>query len=278
MTISATMVKDLREKTGAGMMDCKAALTETKGDIEAAVDWLRAKGLSKAAKKAGRVAAEGLIAVASSASGRSWSRSTRRPISSPAIPSSRRSPPASRRRRWRPTERSPAILAAKMPDRRGRRGRDQGGDRDHRREHVAPPGGDRSASARASVASYVHSAVAPGLGKIGVIVGLEFDRQRGASSPRSASRWRCTSPPPIRSPSAPRNSTRRRPARAGDLRRAGAGVRQARGDHREDGRGPRAQVLRGSRAPVAGLRRRHREDGREARSRRRKPTPARRSR
>ena len=59
-TITATMVKDLRDKTGAGMMDCKAALAETKGDIEAAVDWLRAKGLAKAAKKAGRVAAEGL--------------------------------------------------------------------------------------------------------------------------------------------------------------------------------------------------------------------------
>jgi elongation factor Ts len=61
--ISASMVKDLREKTGAGMMDCKAALGETQGDMEAAVDWLRKKGLAKAAKKAGRVAAEGLIAV-----------------------------------------------------------------------------------------------------------------------------------------------------------------------------------------------------------------------
>src|SRR5581483_11764850 len=62
--ISAQMVKDLREMTGAGMMDCKTALGETGGDIEAAVDWLRKKGLSKAAKKAGRVAAEGLIGVA----------------------------------------------------------------------------------------------------------------------------------------------------------------------------------------------------------------------
>jgi elongation factor Ts len=59
--ITAAMVKDLREKTGAGMMDCKAALGEAGGDMEAAVDWLRKKGLSKAAKKAGRVAAEGLI-------------------------------------------------------------------------------------------------------------------------------------------------------------------------------------------------------------------------
>jgi elongation factor Ts len=59
--ITAAMVKDLRETTGAGMMDCKAALTETDGDVQAAQDWLRKKGLSKAAKKAGRVAAEGLI-------------------------------------------------------------------------------------------------------------------------------------------------------------------------------------------------------------------------
>ena len=62
-TISASLVKELRDKTGAGMMDCKTALTETKGDIESAVDWLRKKGLSKAANKAGRIAAEGLIGV-----------------------------------------------------------------------------------------------------------------------------------------------------------------------------------------------------------------------
>ncbi|MBN9586290.1 MAG: elongation factor Ts [Afipia sp.] len=61
-TITAAMVKDLREKTGVGMMDCKQALNENNGDMEAAIDWLRKKGLSKAAKKAGRVAAEGLIA------------------------------------------------------------------------------------------------------------------------------------------------------------------------------------------------------------------------
>jgi len=61
--ISAQMVKQLRDLTGAGMMDCKSALTESNGDMEAAVDWLRKKGLSKAAKKAGRIAAEGLIGV-----------------------------------------------------------------------------------------------------------------------------------------------------------------------------------------------------------------------
>ncbi|SEQ82744.1 translation elongation factor Ts (EF-Ts) [Faunimonas pinastri] len=64
MAITAQTVKELREKTGAGMMDCKVALTETNGDMEAAIDWLRAKGLSRAAKKSDRVAAEGLIAVA----------------------------------------------------------------------------------------------------------------------------------------------------------------------------------------------------------------------
>ncbi|MAX74966.1 MAG: elongation factor Ts [Nioella sp.] len=64
MAITAAMVKELRDTTGAGMMDAKKALTETDGDMDAAVDWLRTKGLAKAAKKSGRVAAEGLVAVA----------------------------------------------------------------------------------------------------------------------------------------------------------------------------------------------------------------------
>ncbi|GAB0056348.1 Elongation factor Ts [Candidatus Magnetaquicoccaceae bacterium FCR-1] len=63
--VSANLVKELREKTGAGMMDCKKALTETQGDLEAAVDWLRKKGISSASKKSGRVAAEGKVVVAS---------------------------------------------------------------------------------------------------------------------------------------------------------------------------------------------------------------------
>jgi elongation factor Ts len=66
-TITAAMVKDLRETTGVGMMDCKQALAENDGDMQAAIDWLRKKGLSKAAKKAGRVAAEGLISALTSA-------------------------------------------------------------------------------------------------------------------------------------------------------------------------------------------------------------------
>jgi elongation factor Ts len=67
--ITAALVKELREKSGVGMMDCKKALTENNGDIEASIDWLRAKGLSKAAKKADRVAAEGLVAIAVSNNG-----------------------------------------------------------------------------------------------------------------------------------------------------------------------------------------------------------------
>src|SRR3972149_9304803 len=64
-TISATMVKELRDKTGAGMMDCKQALTESGGDLETAIDWLGKKGLSKAARKSDRIAAQGLIGVVS---------------------------------------------------------------------------------------------------------------------------------------------------------------------------------------------------------------------
>ena len=67
MSITSAQVKELRDKTGAGMMDCKMALKETNGDMEAAIDWLRAKGIAKADKKAGRTAAEGLIAVNSDA-------------------------------------------------------------------------------------------------------------------------------------------------------------------------------------------------------------------
>src|SRR3982074_3265585 len=68
--ITADMVKNLREKTGAGMMDCKTALSESAGDMDAAIDWLRAKGLSKAAKKSDRAAAEGLVAGLVSADGK----------------------------------------------------------------------------------------------------------------------------------------------------------------------------------------------------------------
>ena len=74
MAITAAMVKELREMTGAGMMDCKKALTNTDGDMDAAVEFLRENGLAKAAKKAGRIAAEGLVAVAVSRCKRSSNR------------------------------------------------------------------------------------------------------------------------------------------------------------------------------------------------------------
>ncbi len=100
--ITAAMVKDLREKTGAGMMDCKAALSANNGDMEAAVDWLRAKGLAKAAKKSTRVAAEGLVGIAVNGLTVLPLRSIPRPTSSPGTRSSRRWWPRSRSWRWQP--------------------------------------------------------------------------------------------------------------------------------------------------------------------------------
>ena len=95
--ITAALVKELRERTGAGMMDCKKALAENGGDIEAAIDWLRKKGLAAAAKKAGRVAAEGLVGLARRRQGRgAASRSTPRPTSSPGTRPSRSWSAASR--------------------------------------------------------------------------------------------------------------------------------------------------------------------------------------
>ena len=91
MSITAAMVKDLREKTAAGMMDCKKALTECDGDMEKAVDWLRQKGLSKAAKKAGRATSEGLVGFEPTASPAWPSKSSAKPTSWLAATSSRAS-------------------------------------------------------------------------------------------------------------------------------------------------------------------------------------------
>jgi elongation factor Ts len=172
MSISASMVKELRDKTGAGMMDCKSALTETGGNVEAAVDWLRAKGLSKAAKKAGRVAAEGLIGVAS------------RGDKAVMVEVNSETDFVARNADFQKlvtdvaqaalaTDGSlAAVQAAKLAD--GKTVDDAikaavgtiGENMTLRRVAlVSAPGG--------SVASYVHSAVAPGLGKIGVLVGLK---------------------------------------------------------------------------------------------------------
>ena len=170
--ITAQTVKDLRENTGAGMMDCKAALTETDGDMEAAVDWLRAKGLSKAAKKADRVAAEGLIAVAVS------------PKAGAVVEVNSETDFVARNELFQAMVKEIAALALKA-----------GGDAkklaaakmssgkavtDHVQEMVGKIGENMSFRRTAAlkvkdgvVASYVHNSVAPDLGKIGVLVALE---------------------------------------------------------------------------------------------------------
>ena len=99
--VTAALVKELREKTGAGMMDCKMALAESDANIEAAIDWLRKKGLSKAAKKSGRVAAEGLIALAVGAARGVAIEVNSETDSLPATRSSRRSRIRSRMSLWR---------------------------------------------------------------------------------------------------------------------------------------------------------------------------------
>ncbi len=172
MTISAATVKELREKTGAGMMDCKNALTETGGDMEAAIDWLRTKGLAKAAKKAGRVAAEGLIGVASTGN------------KAVVVEVNSETDFVARNDQFQALVNSVAQVAletdgdldavrdAPFPG----TGRTVG---EEIQEAIATIGENlslrRVGSLQVSegvVASYVHNQVAPGLGKIGVLVGL----------------------------------------------------------------------------------------------------------
>jgi elongation factor Ts len=172
MAITAQMVKELREKTGVGMMDCKTALAETNGDMEAAVDWLRSKGLAKAAKKAGRVAAEGLIGVAGSGN-----RAAMVEVNSETDFVSRNDQFQSLVSGVADAALSTdgkvdSVLAAKM----------NGGSTVETAitEAVATIGENMTLRRSAvlsveegAVASYVHAAAAPGLGKIGVIVGLK---------------------------------------------------------------------------------------------------------
>ncbi|TCR62714.1 translation elongation factor Ts [Bosea sp. BK604] len=170
--ITAGMVKELRDKTGAGMMDCKTALAATDGDIEAAIDWLRTKGLAKAAKKAGRVAAEGLVAVAVSGN---------RGV---VVEVNSETDFVARNLEFQALARSIADVAL-----------ERGGDVEALKAHHYPGGGtvaDAIANAIATIGEnmtlrrvaevkvsagvigqYVHGSVADGLGKIGVIVGLE---------------------------------------------------------------------------------------------------------
>jgi len=172
-TISATTVKDLREKTGAGMMDCKAALAETSGDMEAAVDWLRAKGLSKAAKKAGRVAAEGLIGLASDAK------------AAALVEVNSETDFVARNQKFQ--EIVSAIAAAALKAKgdvdklaAAKFGSGNATVAETIKEMIGSIGENMTlrrtahlSAANGVVASYIHNAIAPDLGKIGVIVALE---------------------------------------------------------------------------------------------------------
>ena len=170
--ITAALVKDLREKTGAGMMDCKKALTETGGDLESAVDWLRKKGLAAAAKKAGRVAAEGLVGVAASGPRGAM------------VEVNAETDFVARNDSFQDFVRKVTDLAMTA-----------GGDIEKLKSAAYPGGGtvaEKLTSLVATigenmslrrgvglsvgqgvVASYVHNASSPGLGKIGVLVALE---------------------------------------------------------------------------------------------------------
>jgi elongation factor Ts len=172
MSITASLVKELRDKTGAGMMDCKSALTETSGDMEAAVDWLRAKGLSRAAKKAGRVAAEGLIGVAAEGD-----RAVMVEVNSETDFVARNEEfqklvSAIAQAALGTDGSLAAVQAARMSD---------GSTVEEAITSAIGTIGENMTLRRTAminapsgtVASYVHSAVAPGLGKIGVIVGLQ---------------------------------------------------------------------------------------------------------
>jgi len=171
--ISAALVKELREKTGVGMMDCKKALTETAGDLEAAIDWLRAKGLAKAAKKADRIAADGLVGVAGSGS------------TAALVEVNSETDFVARNEIFQAAVRQIAGVALS-----------NGGDYAATADAPAPDGdgavkdmllrlvatvGENMTFRRAGalsvesgvVASYIHNSVADGLGKIGVLVALE---------------------------------------------------------------------------------------------------------
>ena len=171
--ITAALVKDLREKTGAGMMDCKKALTETGGEVEAAVDWLRQKGLAAAAKKSSRVAAEGLVGVASA------------PGRAAMVEVNAETDFVARNETFQKMAKgiAEAALGAKGDlDKLGKAKFPGGKDSvaDTLKEMIGTIGENMTlrrtaylASKNGTVASYMHNAMAPGLGKIGVIVALE---------------------------------------------------------------------------------------------------------
>ncbi len=170
--ITAAAVKELRERTGAGMMDCKKALSENNGDMEAAVDWLRAKGLAAAAKKAGRTAAEGLIGVAVEGN------------RGAAVEINSETDFVAKNEQFQDFVRNVAKLALSTGSDVEALGASQypGGSTvaETLTNNIATIGENQSLRRAAvlevgegAVVSYVHNAVTPGLGKIGVLVALE---------------------------------------------------------------------------------------------------------
>ena len=170
--ITAALVKQLRDQTGAGMMDCKGALTATDGEFEAAVDWLRKKGLAAAAKKAGRVASQGLVGVA--VSGRRGAM----------VEVNSETDFVARNQEFQTLVRTIAQLALEIGGDRGRlmQATVPGSGRsvaDEITQAIAVIGENinlrRSAAVEVDagvIGAYVHGALAPGLGTIGVLVGL----------------------------------------------------------------------------------------------------------
>ena len=177
MAITAALVKELRDSTGAGMMDAKKALTETDGDMEAAVDWLRAKGLAKAAKKSGRTAAEGLVAVAT-ADGVGV-----------AVEVNSETDFVARNADFQEMVGEIAQIATGAADIDALKAADMQGKsvEDYVTAKVATIGENMSVRRMArieadTVATYVHTAVVPGMGKIGVLVGVNGADKAGAEA------------------------------------------------------------------------------------------------
>ncbi|MCG7492276.1 translation elongation factor Ts [Thalassobius sp. Cn5-15] len=168
MAITAKMVKELRDSTGAGMMDAKKALTETDGDMEAAVDWLRTKGLAKAAKKSGRTAAEGLVGL-SVEGGKGV-----------AVEVNSETDFVAKNADFQEMVKGIAAAAINVSDVEALAGADMGGKTvaDTITDKIATIGENMSLRRMASVegdivASYVHNAATAGLGQIGVLVALK---------------------------------------------------------------------------------------------------------
>ncbi len=170
MAITAAMVKELREATGAGMMDAKKALTENDGDMDAAIDWLRTKGLAKAAKKSGRTAAEGLVAVASSGG------------TAVAVEVNAETDFVAKNAEFQGMVAKIADAALTVDDVDQLRDAEVDGKRIETlvTDAIAKIGENLSLRRMAKitgdkVVSYVHNAVAPGMGKIGVLVAFTGD-------------------------------------------------------------------------------------------------------